>query len=111
MISAVGEATLSSVDDMTVFSYGDKVIRFKTSPRLERYVCVKLWDKGYIVCAAKYDGRDEPEEEYIDLVPILKDLYIDVASFLEPIQKVRVCNDTKYISCGYSDTSLDSSDR
>lgn len=90
MMQNVGEATLSSVGDMTVFSYGDRIIRFKTSPHLEKYVCVKLWDKGYIVCEAKYDNGNESEEEYIDLIPILKNLYVDVATFLAPIQKVKV---------------------
>lgn len=90
MKPGVGEATLSSMGDMTVFSYGKWTIRFKTSPHLERYVGVKLWDKGYIVCDAKYDNGNEPEEEYIDLIPILKNLYIDVGSFLTPIQKVKV---------------------
>ena len=38
---------------------------------------------------AKYEGCDE-EEEYIDLIPILNNLYIDVEEFLKPIQKVRI---------------------
>ena len=47
------EATLSSTGEFTVFSCGDRVIRFKTSPHLERYMEIKEWDKGYIVCSAK----------------------------------------------------------
>jgi hypothetical protein len=38
---------------------------------------------------AKYKGHEE-EEEYIDLVPILENLYFDVEEFLKPIQKVRI---------------------
>ena len=38
---------------------------------------------------AKYEGCEE-EEEYIDLIPILKNLYFDVDNFLKPIQKVRI---------------------
>ena len=30
------------------------------------------------------------EEDYIDLLPILKNLYYDVESFLKPIRKVEV---------------------
>ena len=30
------------------------------------------------------------EEEYIDLIPILKNLYIDAAHFLKPIKEVRL---------------------
>ena len=38
---------------------------------------------------AKYEGCKE-EEEYIDLVPILQNLYFDVDDFLKPIKKVRI---------------------
>ena len=36
---------------------------------------------------AKYKNHPA-EEEYIDLVPILQNLYIDADAFLKPIQKV-----------------------
>lgn len=84
------EAFLSSAGDMTIFSFDKHAIRFKTSPHLERYVEVKHWDNGYIVCTAKYDNIEGIEEEYIDLIPILRDLYFDPDSFLKPIQKVSV---------------------
>lgn len=93
MNSSVSEATLSSAGDMTVFSFGKHVIRFKTSPHLERYAEIREWDKGYIVCTAKYDNASGIEEEYIDLVPILKNLYFDPDAFLKPIQKVRIAYD------------------
>lgn len=32
------------------------------------------WDRGYIVVMDKYEGHDE-KEEYIDLIPILENLY------------------------------------
>lgn len=41
----------------------------------------------------KYRHSEKTEEEYIDLVPILDDLYFDPAAFLTPIKKVRVEND------------------
>ena len=83
-------ATLSSNGDFTSFTYGNHCIRFRTSPYLERYTSVKEWDNGYIVCMAKYLNAAEPEEEYIDLVPILRNLYFDPVKFLKPIEKVRV---------------------
>lgn len=83
-------AILSSEKDFTSFTYGHHHIRFRTSPHLERYTEVKEWDNGYIVCMAKYDNSDEAEEEYIDLVPILRNLYFDPEKFLRPIEKVRV---------------------
>ena len=84
-----GEAVLTSDRKYTSFIYGDKKIRFMTSPYLERYLSVKQWDDGYMVVMAKYDGA-EAEEEYIDLVPILKNLYIDPKDFLKDIKKVRI---------------------
>lgn len=38
---------------------------------------------------AKYQGLDEVEE-YIDLIPILENLYYDVDNFLKPIKEVRI---------------------
>ena len=84
-----GEAILTSDNRYTSFIYGGRNIRFMTSPRLEHYVSVKRWDNGYMVVMAKYEGSDE-EEEYIDLVPILKNLYIDPDEFLKSVKKVRI---------------------
>lgn len=83
------EAVLSSDREFTSFVFNGHNIRFKTSSKLERYTKVVEWDHGYIVVMAKYEGHDE-EEEYIDLIPILKNLYFDVEEFLAPIQKVRI---------------------
>ncbi len=41
----------------------------------KRFTEVKEWDNGYIVVMADYEGIGETEE-YIDLLPILKNLYI-----------------------------------
>lgn len=84
------EATLSSADGFTAFSYGDYHIRFRAPYSLERYVDVVNWDNGYLVVLAKYSHNDKPEEDYIDLKPILDGLYIDSATFLQPIKSVRI---------------------
>lgn len=84
-----GEAILSSRGNYTSFSYNGHVIRFMTSPRLERYTKVKEWDNGYLVVGAKYVGLSE-EEEYIDLIPILENLYISPEDFLKDIKEVRI---------------------
>ena len=84
------EALLSSADGFTAFSYGGYNIRFRAPYSLERYVDVVKWDDGYLVVLAKYSHNAEPEEEYIDLKPILDDLYIDPETFLKPIKKVRI---------------------
>lgn len=80
-------AFLSNEGNLTSFRYGEKTIRFRTSSALECYTDVVEWDHGYLVVKAKYKGHPEMEE-YIDLVPILQNLYIDADSFLKPIQKV-----------------------
>ena len=79
------EALLSNYGDMTSFRYGNSNIRFRTPKRLKRYTEVKEWDKGYIVVMADYEGLGETEE-YIDLLPILENLYINPESFLKPIK-------------------------
>ena len=83
-----GRAILSSNGRYTSFSYGGNTIRFLTSPRLLRYEKVLKWDNGYIEVIANYNGKEE--EEYIDLVPILENLQMDVSAFLAPIERVEV---------------------
>lgn len=85
-------AYLSNDKNFTSFEYDGHNIRFRTSKRLEYYTEVNEWDHGYIVVMAKYEGNAEPEEEYIDLVPILENLYFDVDEFLNPIKEVRIKN-------------------
>ena len=84
------EAILSSAGGVTAFSYGGYNIRFKAPYSLERYTDVLKWDDGYLVVLAKYSHNAEPEEEYIDLKPILEGLYIDSEAFLKPIKTVRI---------------------
>lgn len=83
-------AYLGCRDGYTSFSFGAYVIRFRTPRRLERYLSVRTWDNGYLVVDAEYEGMEAPIEEYLDLVPILENLYFDPQSFLEPIRKVRI---------------------
>ena len=90
-IQPVGhEAILSSAGNFTAFSFGGYNIRFRAPYSLERYVDVVRWDDGYLVVLAKYRHNAEPEEEYIDLKPILEGLYIDPVTFLKPIKSVRI---------------------
>lgn len=80
------EAILSNDKKFTSFEFNNIKIRFKTSPQLENYKKILEWDNGYLVVIAKY--KDSEVEEYIDLVPILENLYFDAKEFLKPIQKV-----------------------
>ena len=83
------EALLSNDGDMTSFRYGNNNIRFRFPKCLKRYTEVKEWDNGYIVVMADYEGLGETEE-YIDLLPILKNLYINPETFLKPIKSVKI---------------------
>ncbi len=83
------EAILSSDKRYTSFSYNNRTIRFMTSPKLERYTRIVEWNHGYIVVMANYQGIGEVEE-YIDLIPILENLYQNPDIFLESIRKVRI---------------------
>ena len=81
-------AILSSFPKYTTFTFGDTVLTFRTCDGLERYTSVKTWDNGYIEVMAKYAQMPDEIEEYIDLLPMLDDLYMDSKSFLAPIKKV-----------------------
>ena len=84
----VGLARLSSAGRYSVFSYGDDVIRFATSPRLVKYTRIKQWNDGYLEVGADY-GKGEVED-YIDMRAILDNLYYDTDAFLSKIDKVEV---------------------
>ena len=84
------QALLSNEDGFTVFRFDGHTIRYRSPYSLERYTAVKEWDNGYLVVMAKYAHNIEPEEEYIDLVPILKNLFYDATAFLSPIKNVKV---------------------
>lgn len=84
------QAILSNRDGFTVFQFQNHTIRFRAPYSLERYTGIKEWDNGYLVAMAKYAHNPQPEEEYIDLTPILKNLYFDAAAFLSPIKGVRI---------------------
>lgn len=86
----IEEAYLSNDKDYTIFRYLDYVIRFQAPYSLEKYIEIKEWDKGYLVVLAKYAHNDKPEEEYIDLMPILEKLYFDADEFVDKIKKVSV---------------------
>jgi hypothetical protein len=86
----MGTAYLSSKGRYTIFKFRDTELKFIAPYSLERYEKVVKWDHGYLVAMTKYSHNTELEEEYIDLIPILKSLYMDVDAFLRPIRKVEV---------------------
>lgn len=83
-------AILGNKGRYTSFSFGGKEVRFLSPSNLAGYRRVAKWDNGYIEAVADY-GKGE-EEEYIDLIPILENLFIEPKEFLAPIDKVEVAN-------------------
>ncbi len=82
-------AILRNNKNYTIFEFNGHTIRFRTSSRLEKYTRIVEWDNGYLVVMAKYQNLDEVED-YIDLIPILENLYYNVDEFLKPIKEVRI---------------------
>ena len=87
------KAILSNDGCYISFSFTGRTIRIKGPYSLVKIAKVKEWDNGYLVVDAVYSqNKDKLVEDYIDLVPILEDLYIDPKIFLPPITSVEVDN-------------------
>ena len=91
-------AVLGNSADMTSFSYAGRVIRFRTSKHLQCYTKIVEWDNGYIVVMARYDNSSVEEEEYIDLIPILQNLYMEPEEFLRDIEGVRIAQSSELLN-------------
>lgn len=83
-----GSAVLSNMGDMTLFSHNGIRLRFLAPKCLVKYTAVKKWHDGYLEVMADYG--DGEVEEYIDLRPILRNLFIDQREFLDPIKNVEI---------------------
>ena len=83
-------ATLASDKAYTLFSFGEKRIKFRAPKCLRRYLKVKKWHDGYLEVDADYGDKLGVVEEYIDLRPVLRCLMISPKSFLKPIKNVEV---------------------
>lgn len=83
-------AYLSNEGAYTIFSFGESRLKFAAPYSLERYENVVQWDSGYLVVMAKYAHNNAAEEEYIDLRPILRNLYINADEYLRQIKSVEV---------------------
>lgn len=87
-----GTAYLSNIKDCICFSYNGRNIRFRGPYSLKKIERVKNWDHGYIVIDAIYTHSKDPVEDYIDMFPILEQLYIEPESFISTINHVEVAN-------------------
>ena len=59
---------------------------------LVKYVSVKEWDDGYIVVDCLHDKLGIVED-YIDLIPMMENLFLDAKEILSPVRKVEIEND------------------
>ena len=87
-------AYLSHEGKYTSFLFNNLNVRFMTSARLNKYIDIKKWNKGYIEVMADFQ-KVGIVEDYIDLRPILDNLNIDKDLFLAPIKEVQI----KYDNC------------
>ena len=83
---------LSNDGCYTIFTFGEKRLKFISPYSLQYYKKVLKWDNGYIEVLTKYSHQTELIEEYIDLIPILKNLYMEPNEFLKDIKSVEVVN-------------------
>ena len=87
------KALLSNDGEYISFSFNGRTIRFKGQYSLALIATLKEWDNDYLVVDAVYShSQDKLVEDYIDMVPILENLYIDPKLFLKPIKSVEVGN-------------------
>lgn len=84
-------AILTNEKDYTIFKFKNYILRFKAPYSLEWYDKVTKWDNGFITVMTKYRHSEELIEEYIDLDPILNNLYIPKEK-IKDIKEVRVIN-------------------
>ena len=89
MSSTSNQAILSNQGAMTSFRYAGYNIRFRTPTILKKYTEVKTWDDGYLVVMADYDGMGITEA-YIEIDPIVHNLYINPKTFLKNIKTVKI---------------------
>ena len=82
-------ATLSNDKDIILFKYKNICISFKGPYSLEFFSKVLKYEDGYIEVMTKYKHNTDLEEEYIDLKPIVNELYMD-DKFLKDIKGVVV---------------------
>ncbi|MCF0223913.1 MAG: hypothetical protein HUK20_06560 [Fibrobacter sp.] len=83
-------AYLSNCREYISFAFGGRTIRFKGAYSLTKFDKIKEWENGYIVVDAYFAHSKEPVEDYIDLIPILNDLYIDSHDFLKSVKNVEI---------------------
>ena len=82
-------AYLSLSPRYSIFEWGGRRMKFKTSPYLERYVSVLEWNNGYLECLAKYSTLPQPVEEYLDLRFIAERLKLPTDVFRD-VERVEV---------------------
>ena len=81
------KAYLYNKNGYTYFKVSNDIVKFYTSPYLEKYIKVKEYDNGYIVVDEQLSTTDEHMEDYIDLEYVFDELGLD-KNILREIQEV-----------------------
>lgn len=85
-------AYLSNEGKYSFFRCGKYTFKFRTSERLVKYVAVKEWDDGYIVVDCLHEKLGVIED-YIDLAPMMDNLFLNADEIFTPIRKVEIEDD------------------
>lgn len=71
------KAYIYNKNGYTHFKVDNQIIKFYTSPYLEKYINIKEYDNGYIIVDEKLSTIDKPIEDYIDLEYVFDELGIN----------------------------------
>lgn len=80
-------AYLYNDGDYTFFKVGQEIVKFRTSPYLEKYVEVKEYADGYLVVDLKLLKSDKVYEDYLDIKGIFNEIELDT-SILSQVSEV-----------------------
>ena len=85
-------AYLSNEGRYTIFEYNGTRLKIIAPEPLVKYLKINEFipEKGYIAVMTDYSCFPQPEEEYIDLRPTLRNLMMDADAFLKPIKKLEI---------------------
>lgn len=82
-------AFLSNKENFSYFTFNDCTLKFKTSKNLLHYTKINKWDNGYLEVMTKTKQGKEVED-YIDLIPICENLYMNAERFCKDIKRVEI---------------------
>lgn len=91
-------AYLSNEGRYTIFEYNGTRLKIIAPEPLVKYLKINEFipEKGYIAVMTDYSCFPQPEEEYINLIPTLRNLLMDPDEFLKPIKKLELRYENRF---------------